>query len=68
MYNLWFDQLAGNKLKLSQDKKDRIRDSFTQGGYYRLDLDEKVTILTLNTLFYDSQRSIELDSGGQGFT
>ena len=38
------------------------------GGYYRVDLDEKVTVIALNTMYYDSERDetkIDTESKGE---
>ena len=66
MADLWFNQLPGNQNKLLTDQDTAIRDSFLEGGFYRVDLSDNLSLLTLNTLFYDSERSMYLDAGGRG--
>lgn len=63
VYNLWFKLLPGNVKHLTNLQKERIEDTFKEGGYYRLDLTDKITVLTLNTLYYDSDRQLEYASG-----
>lgn len=55
-FGLWFDELPGNANNLSKQQKDTIYETFIKGGYYKLDLDDKLTVLSLNTLYFDSER------------
>jgi len=36
---------------------DSVKDTIMNGGYYRVDISPKVTVLTLNTLYYDHEDS-----------
>lgn len=50
LYNIWFKDYEpnhnGDKTKLAAIEK-----SFKHGGYYRFDVNNELTILTLNSLF-----------------
>lgn len=54
IYNLWFRTLPPNALQLTSEEKEAIYDTFINGGYYRIDLTDDVSILAMNTLYYDS--------------
>ena len=38
--------------------------TFELGGYYRVDLNDKVSVLSINTLYYDSERKRRTDTQG----
>ena len=65
VYNLWFNNLPGNRHLIPEQEKKAIADTFNKGGYYRVDLNDKVSTLVLNTLYYDSKRdySVVADAG-----
>ena len=65
MFNLWFKLLPGNSKLLTDEQIASIHKTFEIGGYYRVDLNEKVSILSINTLYYDSERT-RLDSTQSG--
>ena len=54
VFNLWFKLLPGNIKNLSRDQIDEITKTFDIGGYYRVDLNDKISVLSINTLYYDS--------------
>ena len=68
IYNLWFRLLPENVRSLSDLQKKDIYSNFISGGYYRVDLTDDISVLTLNTLYYDSERSSDLESGPHGAT
>ena len=57
IFDLWFETLPGNVDNLKKSQVDSIRDSFDQGGYYRVDLTDKISLLSINTLYYTSKRT-----------
>lgn len=65
VYRLWFQMLPGNAKMLTKEHQDHIKRTFMAGGYYRVDLTDKISILAMNTLYYDSLRDPNLagDSG-----
>ena len=63
IYNLWFKLLPGNVQNLTESERYRIEDTFKEGGFYRVDLNDKVTVITLNTLYYDEERELKYASG-----
>ena len=67
LYNLWFRFMPGNVNSLTDDQKSDIYDSFVKGGYYRVDLNDKLSVISMNTLFFDSERSLDLDASPQGY-
>ena len=67
IFNLWFLLLPENNRHFSYEDKQEIYKTFIEGGYYRVDLTEDVSVLALNTLYFDSERSKELDSGKRGY-
>ena len=57
VFNLWFKMLPGNTENLTQHQIEDIHKTFQIGGFYRVDLNEHVSVLSLNTLYYDSERT-----------
>lgn len=58
MFDLWFTRLGGNKAKMTNAQRDKIKETFLTGGYYRFDLSEKVTVLSLNSMYFDHSRNV----------
>ncbi len=58
-YDHWFTQMPGNKDMASQTE---IINTFKTGGYYRVDIDSKLSVLALNTLYFNKKN----DETGQG--
>ena len=44
---------------------DEIHKTFDIGGFYRVDLNDKISVLAINTLYYDSERT-RIDSTESG--
>ena len=44
---------------LSDGQRQTIKETLVEGGYYRVDVSDNVSVLALNTLFYDYE-GIEL--------
>ena len=67
IYDLWFDMLPGNKnSEILTPQLDKIKETFHYGGFYRVDLTDEVSVLAINTLFYDSERSDDIDTAPKG--
>ena len=67
IYDLWFDKLPGNKNNENLvSQLDSIKETFLYGGYYRVDLTDKISVLALNTLYYDSLISDDIDTAPKG--
>ena len=49
LYTHWFTQMTGNNNLL---KNTDLKASFLNGGYYRVDVNDKVSILAYNTMYY----------------
>lgn len=56
VFNLWFKLLPGNSKHLTRKQLTEVLGTFESGGYYRVDLNEKISVLSINTLYYDSER------------
>lgn len=65
VYNLWFKLLPGNIARLNKQQLESIEKSFENGGYYRVDVNDKISVISINTLYYDSMRD-KSDSTGSG--
>ena len=52
MFETFFRNYTGN-----QGFADEVEETFTKGGYYRYDLSENVTVLSLNTLPYNIKQN-----------
>ena len=63
IFDLWFDTLPGNQKNLTKEQVEAIRETFDIGGYYRVDLDDKISLLSINTLYYTSKRTHEMGPG-----
>ena len=57
IFNLWFKLLPGNSSLLCKEQIDGIYETFMRGGYYRVDLNDHISVLSINTLYYDSKRN-----------
>ena len=60
IYNLWFQELTGNRDLISDNEKTQIKKTFDEGGYYRVDLNDKTSAIVLNSMYYDSLRNTTL--------
>ena len=49
IFKLWFEDHPTNKAKMNLTS---IRETFMKGGYYRVDLSDKLSVLALNTVMY----------------
>lgn len=67
MFDMWFRLLKGNEKHLSGDQLETIQSTFLKGGYYRVDLTDKVSYLALNTMYYDSAKDDDFDAGKFGY-
>ena len=45
---------------------DSIKETFEYGGYYRVDLTDDISVLALNTLYFDGERSEEIETDPKG--
>ena len=66
IYELWFDVIPGNDSWLNVQQKRTIYESFLKGGYYRVDLNDDLSVLALNTLYYDSIKSPSIMTAPRG--
>lgn len=48
MFNLWFEDFPPNTKYASA-----VHDTFIDGGYYKIDVNEKLSLLAFNTLEYN---------------
>ena len=48
MYDLWFLQFPANYKFASQ-----VLPTFMDGGYYKIDINNKLSLLAFNTLYYN---------------
>eukprot|EP00347_Sterkiella_histriomuscorum_P022332 403330854 len=55
LFDSWFNQISGNKNKLSVEQLADIKGTFLKGGYYRVDVDDKLSVLALNTLNFNKK-------------
>ena len=46
LYDLWFTGMPGNA-ELADDPT--VKSSFMEGGYYRADVDDKISVLAINS-------------------
>ena len=66
VYNLWFQLLPGNVDSFDSQQKEAIHESFLKGGYYRVDINDSLSVLSMNTLYFDSLSDEEIDSHSVG--
>jgi 3',5'-cyclic AMP phosphodiesterase CpdA len=52
LFNLWFSEGSFNGKNLDTSA---IKKTFMNGGYYRVDLSKSVSVLALNTLYYNKK-------------
>ena len=66
IYTQWFDLLPGNRDQL-YDQREDIKETFMKGGYYRVDINDRVSVLVLNSLFFAEERHPDwIDTGSRG--
>ena len=67
IYDLWFEKLPGNKnSEILAPQLATIKETFLYGGFYGVDLTDEISVLAINTLFYDSERSAEIETAPKG--
>ena len=49
LYDLWITGLTGNASLVNDNK---IKETFYNGAYYRVDVNEKVSVLALNSMYW----------------
>lgn len=59
---MWFTNYAPNHFNKTEAHMKEIEKTFKQGGFYRVDLTNELTILTLNTN-YMSPRNVQDTEG-----
>lgn len=59
LYNAWFNLLPFNS---GLKNLSEIKNTMMNGGYYRVDIDSKLTILAINTLYFNTKN----DATNQG--
>lgn len=52
IYNAWFELLPANK-RLSN--LSEIKSTILKGGYYRVDIDSTLSVLAINTLYFNKK-------------
>lgn len=58
LYELWFEE---SQSTIIQQNLGRIRETFFNGGYYRLDINGQLSVVGLNTLYYSKKNYAEND-------
>ena len=49
LFDLWFDQLKGN---VNYTKKDAIKKTFMEGGYFVYDYNNEISFMCINSLYF----------------
>eukprot|EP00347_Sterkiella_histriomuscorum_P008268 403345729 len=65
LYNIWFANVPSNA---NYQNLAQIESTFKTGGYYRYDLTEKLTFITLNTIYYSIRNNNDLQTGNDQLT
>jgi hypothetical protein len=58
LFNIWFTNVSANANYM---KFYEIKETFMQGGYYRYDLDDNVSFLSLNSIYFHVKNNIDLE-------
>jgi len=60
VWNLWFEDQPGNA---SLPNLDEVKETFMAGGFYRVDLNDNLAVLVLNSMYFmiDNDQSVEGD-------
>ena len=53
MFDNWFADLP--KMAANSTLLTSIKSTFMNGGYYRIDIDENIAVLAINSLMYNSK-------------
>ena len=59
VFNEWFNRLGRNREVFNLEK---IKPTFMQGAYYRADVTNQISVLSLNTLYWNTQ-DVTTDQG-----
>ena len=51
MFDIWFKDHTPNRKYANQVEK-----TFKNGGYYKVDINDKISILAINTLMYNQRQ------------
>ena len=58
LYNIWFRDVPGNS---KYPNLAEIKESFLDGGYYRYDLSDTLSVLSINSISVNSENENDLD-------
>lgn len=58
LFDLWFLQVPTNA---KYQKLDEIRETFLEGGYYRFDISDKLSVISLNSIYFSVKNLVDLD-------
>ena len=59
LYDLWFTDMPGNSSLLSDAELKR---TFMDGGYYRVDVTDTLSVLVLNSQYFDNDDEVSYQS------
>jgi|LauGreDrversion4_2_1035121.scaffolds.fasta_scaffold483030_2 hypothetical protein len=51
LFNLWFDNVPANQNANLSSALKNVEDTFRNGGYYRWDLNDNISLLSFNSIF-----------------
>jgi hypothetical protein len=58
LYDLWINGLTGNA---SLKNDSQIKDTFYNGAYYKVDINEKVSVLALNSMYWGFANDLKVE-------
>jgi hypothetical protein len=58
LYDLWINGLTGNA---SLQNDSNVKDTFYNGAYYRVDVNDKVSVLALNTMYWGFDNDLHVE-------
>ena len=61
MFDLWFTNVSAN---MAYKNISYINETFLNGGYYRYDTEEDISLISLNSILVNSENNNDLETGG----
>ena len=56
MFDLWFKNYSPNKPYAAE-----VEETFKKGGYYKIDINDDISILPINTIYFNNKQTRETD-------
>lgn len=62
LFDIYFTEVPANA---AYPRLDDIKTTFLKGGYYRYDLSDTLSVISLNTLYFTKKNQVDLAQGDE---